>query len=104
MKHTAIIECSHCGHMTRIALGLASHIACPNCKAHITLGEETLETLCENEARDMLIQLKGKLVSIAREWLSEELYHAEQPETAEMMRGARMAAGMCAREILEVVS
>ncbi len=95
-EHLADIICGNCGEKHRIALGIASAILCSACKVEIQIAEPETPSL-------PLEALKVKLIRIAREWLSEELYYAEQPETAEMMRGARMAAGMCAREILEVV-
>ena len=39
MKHLADIMCGECGHLTRIALGMASAILCPGCKTEIVLGE-----------------------------------------------------------------
>lgn len=37
--HRATIECGNCHNRTLIALGMASAIACPECKCEIRLGE-----------------------------------------------------------------
>ena len=37
--HLADIMCGTCGHLERIALGVASAIACPGCRTEIQIGE-----------------------------------------------------------------